>query len=143
MKKQIVKRIIPKEPKDAFSKAIRYLKNAKETLAKSPIEYDLYKDEKYVKEASGMAYLAALTAIDGYLLSIGRTPDKLPASITEYEDAMRKIPHNGKLMSALVCVYQNLHIFGYYRGGVATGMIKEGFQKARLIIDTLSTGVEK
>jgi len=130
----------PKNPESAFSNAKRYFTNAKETLAKSPIEYDRYKDEKYVKEASGMAYLAALQAIDGYLLSIGVSSDKLPTSITEYEKSLRKIPHNGKLMAAMATVYENLHILGYYRGGVGVGMIKEGFQKAKLIIDTLSKG---
>ncbi|MEW6102293.1 MAG: hypothetical protein AB1630_00505 [bacterium] len=29
-------------------------------------------------------------------------------------------------------------IFGYYQGGISVGMIKEGFQKAKFIIDTLT-----
>ena len=128
-------------PDEAFSEAKRYFENAKESLSLSPIEYDIYKDKKYVKEASAMGYLAALSAIDGWLLLQGTTSDKLPTSIEGYEKATRKIPHNGKLMSALVVVYQNLHIFGYYRGGVDVEMIKSGFSKAKLIIDTLSKGV--
>ena len=128
----------PKNPEEAFSNAKRYFANAKETLLSSEIEYDRYKDEKYVKEASAMGYLAALQAIDGYLLSTGITPDKLPTSITEYEKSLKKIPHNGKLMSAMATVYENLHIFGYYRGGVDVEMIKSGFSKAKLIINTLS-----
>ncbi|MEW6482375.1 MAG: DUF5618 family protein [bacterium] len=137
----MAKKIFPKDPKEAFSKAKRYFANAKESLSKSGIEYDRYKDEKYVKEASAMAYLSALAAIDGHLLSLGVSSDKLPTSIEEYTKAMRKIPHNGKLMAALGTVYENLHIFGYYRGGVSVEMIKDGFQKARFIIDTLSKGV--
>jgi len=128
----------PKTPESAFFNAKRYFENAKETLLKSKIEYDRYKDEKYVKEASGMAYLAALQAIDGYLLSMGVPSDKLPTSITEYEKSLQKIPHNGKLMAAMGTVYENLHILGYYRGGVDVNMIKSGFQKAKFIIDTLS-----
>ncbi|MEW6006634.1 MAG: DUF5618 family protein [bacterium] len=62
------------------------------------MEYDRYKDRKYVKEASAMAYLAALSAIDGYLLSIGTPQDKLPKSIDEYGTAMHKILHNGKFL---------------------------------------------
>ncbi|MEW6102295.1 MAG: DUF5618 family protein [bacterium] len=130
----------PKTPKEAFNEANRYFANAKETLLKTEIEYDRYKDRKYVKEASAMAYLAALSAIDGYLLSIDTPKDKLPTRIEEYEKALHKIPHNGKLISAMATVYENLHIFGYYRGGVGVNMIKEGFQKAKLIIDTLSKG---
>lgn len=134
------KMTFPKNPQEAFSEAKRYFANARETLRKSPIEYDIYKDRKYVKEASGMAYLSALTAIDGYLLSQGTTKDKLPTSIEGYEKAIQKIPHNGRLMSALVVVYENLHIFSYYRGGVGVGMVKEGFRSAKFIIDTLSKG---
>ena len=126
---------------EAFQEAKRYFENAKENLSQSPIEYNRYKDKKYIKEASAMGYLAALSAIDGWLLSAGTTKDKLPTSIEEYEKATRKIPHNGKLMSALGTVYENLHIFGYYRGGVDVEMIKSGFSKAKLIIDTLSKGV--
>jgi hypothetical protein len=52
--------------------------------------------------------------------------------------ALKGLPHDGKLMTALEIVYQNLHIFGYYRGGISVEMIKDGFQKAKIIIDTLS-----
>jgi len=130
--------VTPKSPQEAFAEAKALYKNARETLKKSPIEYDVYKEPKYVKEASAMAYLAALRAIDGYLLATGTSPDRLPTSIVEYEKALRKIPRNGKLMAAFEVVYQNLHILGYYRGGVGVGMIKEGFAKAKLIIDALS-----
>jgi hypothetical protein len=41
-------------------------------------------------------------------------------------------------MAAMTAVYQNLHIFGYYRGGVEVEMIKAGFKYAKFIIDTLS-----
>ncbi|MEW6482371.1 MAG: DUF5618 family protein [bacterium] len=136
------KRIVPEEPKVLFEEAKRYLANAKETLAKTRIEYDRYQDKKYVKEASAVAYLACLSAIDDYLLSIGTEKKKLPTSIEEYTKSLRKIPHNGKLISALDTVYENLHILGYYRGGVDVEMIKSGFQKAKFIIDTLSKGVK-
>ena len=127
---------------EAFQEAKRYFANAKENLSQSPIEYGAYKDKKYVKEASAMGYIAALTAIDGWLLSTGTSKDKLPTSIEGYEKDLRKIPHNGKLMTALNIVYENLHLLGYYRGGVGVEMIKEGFQKAKLIIDTLSKGCD-
>ncbi|MEW6103910.1 MAG: DUF5618 family protein [bacterium] len=128
---------IPKTPEEAFEEAYKLYKNAKEILARSQIEYGIYKDAKCVKEACGLGYLAPLKAIDGYLLSIG-APDKLPTSIIEIERALQKIPRNGKLMAAMTVVYQNLHILGYYRGGIGVEMIKEGFKSAKLIIDTLS-----
>jgi hypothetical protein len=139
MVKSVKKRlVIPKTPEEAFKEAEKLYNNAKEILSKSPIEYGLYKDTKCVKEACGLCYLAPLKAIDGYLLSIGTPPDKLPTSIIEIEKALQKIPRNGKLMAAMTAVYQNLHILGYYRGGVEVEMIKAGFKHAKFIIDTLS-----
>lgn len=134
---------IPKSPKEAFEEAEQFYKNAKETLAKSPIEFGAYQKPKFVKEASAMAYLAALRAIDGYLLSKGIHSKNLPSSIVEYEQAVDKIPHNGKLAVSLEVAYQNLHIFGYYRGGIDIEMIKSGFNRARFIIDTLSKANNK
>ena len=46
----------------AIKEAYRYLQNAKDTLAKIPIEDGIYMDSKYVREASGIAYLAPLLA---------------------------------------------------------------------------------
>jgi hypothetical protein len=129
---------IPRRSGEAFREASEFSNNTKEILSRSPIEYGLYKDTKLVKEACGLCYLAPLKAIDGYLLSIGTPQDKLPTSIIEVEKALQKIPRNGKLMAAMTAVYQNLHIFGYYRGGVEVEMIKAGFKYAKFIIDTLS-----
>jgi hypothetical protein len=115
------------------------LKNAKEILSKAEIEYGrIYKDPKITREAAGIAYLAALMAIDGYLLSMGVPPDKLPTSIQEYMNAVEKIPRNGKLMANLITAYQNLHIFAYYRGGVGVQMIKEGIKSVEEIIKTVT-----
>lgn len=138
MKGKTIKQILPMSMQEALDEAKRYFKNAKETLKKSPIEFGIYTEPKYVKEATGMGYLSALRAIDSYLLAKGTKPDKLPTSIEEYMKALRKIPHNGKLIAALTVVYQNLHIFAYYRSGVGVNMIKEGFMRAKEIIDTFS-----
>ncbi|MEO0115215.1 MAG: DUF5618 family protein [candidate division WOR-3 bacterium] len=134
IKKEIV---TPKTPKEAFEEAEIFYQNAKEVLKKSPIKFGAFEKPKYVKEASAMEYLAALRSIDGYLLSKGFLPQNLPTSIKEYEDALAKIPQNGKLLVALEIAYQDLHIFGYYRDGVGVEMIKEGFSKVKFIIDTL------
>jgi len=135
MKKKV---LTPKTPAEAFDEAELFFSNAKETLTKIQIKYDAYEKPKYVKEASAMGYLAALRAIDGYLLSKGIPPKNLPSSIIEYQQVIAKIPHNGRLIYALELAYQDLHIFGYYRGGIGVNMIKEGFNNARYIIDTLS-----
>jgi hypothetical protein len=131
-------RIIPKTKEEAISEAKRFLKNAKEILSKTEIEYGkIYKDPKATREAAEIAYLAALLAIDGYLISKGIPKDKLPTSIDGYTDAVRKIPRNGKLMANLITAYQNLHILAYYRGGVNVDMIKAGIKSVEEIINIL------
>ena len=131
-------RIVPKTKEEAISEAKRFLKNAKEILSKTEIEYGkIYKDPKATREAAGIAYLAALLAIGGYLISKGTPKDKLPTSKDGYMDAVRKIPRNGKLMANLITAYQNLHIFAYYRGGVNVDMIKAGLKSVEEIINIL------
>ena len=127
-----------------ISEAYRYLANAKETIAKSPIEYGIYTDSKYVREAAGIAYLAALKALDVYSISKGMKIAELPQSIEEYLTFVKKkIPLNGKLSAAITIVYQNLHIFAYYRGGTAILMVKEGFENVRKTIDMINKLMEK
>ena len=123
---------------EALEEAQAYLENARESLKKSPIEFGIYKEPKYVKEAAAMGYLAALRAIDSYLLTRGVSPQKLPASIDEYQKQLKKIPHNGKLMAALTVVYQNLHIFSYYRGGVDVELVKSGLARAEEIVKSFA-----
>ncbi len=130
-------RKIPLTKEEAISGAKKFLKNAKEILSKVKIECGRYTDTKYVKEASAMAYLAGLKAIDAYLLGRGTPPDKLPTSIQEYFEAISKIPKNGKLKAYLSTAYENLHIFAYYRGGVSVDMIKAGIKGVEEIIKIL------
>jgi len=127
-----------------LSESYRYLANAKETIVKSPIEYGIYTDSKYVREAAGIAYLAALKALDVFFISKGMKKAELPQSIEEYQTFIKKkIPLNGKLNSALTIVYQNLHIFAYYRGGIGMEMVKEGFDNARKVIEMISKLMDK
>ena len=105
-----------------IAEAYRYLANAKEKLGKSPIEYERYKDPKYVREAAGMAYLAALKALDVFLISICMVRKELPKSIDGYWTLIRnKITLNGKLTAAFSTVYENLHVDAYYRGHTGVG----------------------
>ncbi len=129
---------IPRTKEDAIAEAKKFLKNAKEILSKTTIKYGkIYEDSKIVREAAGIAYLAALKAIDGYLLGKGVPYDKLPTSIEGYFDAIEKIPKNGRLKANLRVVYENLHIFAYYRGGVNVDMVKAGLKSVEEIIKIL------
>jgi hypothetical protein len=123
-----------------FAEARRYLANGKETIQKAGISETgkIYRDEKYVRKGAGIAYLAALKAIDGYLLKRGVGQEQLPKSIEEYWAVKKKyIPHNGKFSDNLTVAYQNLHIAAYYQGNVSVGNMKEGLKAVREIIGLL------
>lgn len=123
---------------EAFAEAHRYLKNTKETISKSPIKYSQYQDTKYVREAARIGYLSALRALDGYLIKKGLDPDELPKSFEGYWAAKEKyIPLNGKLSAALGIVYENFHIFAYYRGASNVELVKAGFENCKKIIEML------
>jgi len=126
----------PKSPEEAISEAKRYFKNAKNILKEIPVEYERYIDSKKVSEACAIGYLAALLAIDAYLLKKGKETGDLPTKFSEYMKEIGKIPHNGKLKACLNTAYENLHILGYYRGGTNVDMIKGGFKAVKVIIDT-------
>jgi len=130
------KKMTPEEP---FKIAHRFYSNAKEFLKRAAVEYNRYQDPKPVHEATGMGYIAVLKALDGFLLSRGVPPDKLPTSVIEYNKALTKYSQrDGKLLAAFHTVYENLHIFGYYKGGKDVQMIKSGFEAARFIIEHLT-----
>ena len=128
----------------SISEAYRYLANAKDTLSKSPIEYGRYTDRKYVSEAAGIAYLAALRAIDTYLLKKGLSEGQLPKSIEGYWLAVKqRIPLNGKLSSAMRIIYEDLHLGAYYRGFTDVNVIKSGLQNVKKIIEMLNNLMQK
>lgn len=119
---------------------IRYLNNAKEILSKSPIENNLYIDEKYVKSACGVAYLAILKAIDEILLKKGLSKKELPKKVEEYQKALQKYVsiHNGTLLREFGALYDELHIAGYYRGILKhTDTVKSVFKAAKAFIDKM------
>jgi len=119
---------------------LRYIYNAKEILGRSPIEDDVYTDEKYVKSACGVAYLGVLKAIDEYLLKKGLARNELPKKVEEYEKALKKYGgvHNGKLLRQFSYLYDELHIAGYYRGLLhKANIVKEALKGAKDFIAKL------
>ncbi len=133
----MMKRDLPLTPQEAIERSEEYYNNAKEILKDVEIKFGIYTDGKKVREACAMGYLSALTAIDAYLLKRGKKPEELPTSFAEYREVVSKMPYNGKLTASLTAVYQNLHVLGYYRGGIEVEMIKSGFKHAKRIIDTI------
>ena len=119
---------------------IRYLNNARELLAKSPVEGRYYTDIKYVKSACGVAYLGVLEAIKEYLTAKGVSKKDLPKKVEEYEKALKRYAsvHNGKLTKEFDFLYDELHIAGYYRGLLhSTEAVKSALKIARDFIGKL------
>lgn len=126
--------------KKGINEASRYLSNAREILAKSPIEDSRYTDDKYVKSACGVAYLGVLKAIDEYLLKQGLTRKELPKKVEEYRKALQKYAavHNGKLLGSFDDLYDELHIAGYYRGILHyVNTVKGSFKAAEDFVNAL------
>lgn len=123
-----------------MKESLRYLQNAKELLARSPIEDDNYIDVKPVREALGTAYLAVLEAINEALLKKGLSKKELPKSVDEYRKVLRKYfaVYDGKLMRSFESLYDMLHIAGYYRGLLYnTTVVKDALKIAKEFIDKL------
>ncbi|MEW6556523.1 MAG: DUF5618 family protein [Elusimicrobiota bacterium] len=131
------KKLITQE--EYFKEAVRYYKNAKNLLKQTKVEYNRYQDLKHVRESASTCYLSVLFAINGYLIKRGIPADRIPTSITQYWELLNKnLVHNGKIKSAFQTVYEILHITGYYRGTGDVNAIKGGFEKAKLVIETLT-----
>jgi hypothetical protein len=79
--------------------------------------------------------LAALKAINAYLLSKGWTTDELPQSIDHYRIAIKQTIHSQKIMDYMNTAYENHHSTAYDRGGSGKGIIQEGCTAVRNIME--------
>src|SRR5438067_1906028 len=93
---------------------LRFFNNAKETLAKSGIEYGHYLDSKYVSEAGGMAYLAARKAILNFAKEKGMIVKPVPKTYEGMSHLIDKFPQRNKLHYKFKDVYDILHSGAYY-----------------------------
>jgi hypothetical protein len=116
-----------------YPEAIRYYRNAKDTLPYANIGNDgYYTDRKYVKIACGTAYNGVLIALDGYLMARGIKLEK-KRDIGYYRRALYRLDVH--LLNILNSVYDTLHLSGYYDGITNSVIVKEGFREAKEIID--------
>lgn len=118
-----------------YAEAIRYMENANETLKKAGKEGDFYKDSKYVKTASGIAYNAVLKAMDGYFIL---KEVKLPRNRKSIEFYRANVSRTDKkLLNYLNSAYNILHLDGYYDGILSVDVINTGFKLAYTIIEKI------
>jgi hypothetical protein len=121
------------EAATSYLEALRYMDNAKENLQKAGKDEGLYKDKKYVRTASGIAYNAILIALDEYLHRKEGNSYKKAKSIEEYKSRITN--KDKKLLTLLVSAYDTLHINGYYIGTTSVKTITSGFEDAYKIIE--------
>lgn len=118
-----------------YQEAMRYIENAREQLKLAGKDGKFYIDEKYVKSASGIAYLGVLKALD-FLFDI-KNIDKQRGrkSIEYYQRNLARI--DSKLLKNLNEAYHLLHLDGYYGGIVGIKTIDTGFDYAITVINAL------
>lgn len=121
------------EAANSYLEALRYMDNAKENLQKAGKDEGLYKDKKYVRTASGIAYNAILIVLDEYLKRKEGNSYKKAKSIEEYKSRLTN--KDKKLLTLLVSAYDTLHLAGYYIGTTSVKTITSGFEDAYKIIE--------
>lgn len=118
------------------AQALRFFNNAKETLKKSPVEYALFKDTKYVAEACGMCYLAVVRAIESHLLRKGVSHKNLPDDAGKIRKILKGHTNgNGKILSAYNTVYETIHVLAYYQDYSGELNIRTAFEQAKYLIN--------
>jgi hypothetical protein len=124
---------------EKFKKAREYYKNAKEKLKESPVQYGRYTNEKVVREAMGLCYLAVLEAVNGFLLKSGVERKQLPKSIDACGAYLKKYAHkDGELITRFHSAYNLLHVLMYYRGITDEPVVKGGFGAAKFVVEKLT-----
>jgi hypothetical protein len=121
--------------KNPYQEALRYIDNAENTLKLAGKEGKYYSDDKYVRTACGTAYSGTLIALDA-LFDYKQVPKRRGRKAIEYyQDNLSKI--DKKLLKVLNTTYRILHLEGYYEGETKIGVIKEGFECASSIIESI------
>ena len=134
----------PTTPQERLQLAKRYLQNARETLKKAGVDRrrGAYIDLKYISEASGTAYLAALEALKALFLWEGLiSPKDLNRRLKKvdmYDYYLERVMRIGKdkdlIKGLFKDVYDILHINGYYRELQNKKAIDAGFEQVEKII---------
>ena len=120
------------EQKNPIEEARRYVANAKEIIKKANYDPELkiYTDNKYVKTAGNILWCGCLVALDA-VLDIPR--GKSRPSIEKYKEAAGK--RDRKLLAAIVCGYDTMHLYMGYDGTRSKKICADGFDFANAIID--------
>lgn len=118
-----------------FTRAIREIDKANETLKKAGKEGRFYVDKKQVKTACGIAYNAVLLALDGYLLICGIEVKKGKKDIDFYKESVSKV--DVKLLNYVAESYNILYLAGCCDGSRDSKVILAGFELAFGVINKI------
>ena len=105
----------PTTPQERLQLAKRYLQNARETLKKAGVDRRVgeYVDLKYVSEASGTAYLAALEALKALFLWEGlvdeREIKRKLKRVEMYDSLLKRVMRIGKDRDVLIRLFDNVY----------------------------------
>lgn len=118
----------------AYTEALRYIDNARDTYKKAGKEGNLYQDKKYVRGAANYAYMGVLQALDAWLL-LKQVPQPERRSIEWYRKEVGKLDR--KMLSRLNAAYDILHLAGAYDGNPSVGLSKDGLKVAEEIVSKI------
>lgn len=128
----------PKDWERHFEKAVRYYHNAKEELRAIPLNDGFYTDEKALRKAAGMCWLAVVEAAKGFLIRKGVPANKL-RSADAYRHLLSQYKEiDGKFFQHYESAQQAVHIFIYYWGARQVSLAKTGFADAKFVIEKLT-----
>ncbi len=132
--------------KEKLTYAKRFLKNAKVELKKAGIDLKvgIYRDLKYVTNASGTAYLAGLEVLKAILVKFRVIDEKdivkKLRNVNAHIENLKKL-NIGKdgdvLLNLFNEAYIILHVSGYYRELRDKKAIDSGFEKVEKIIEVV------
>ena len=128
LEKKIMEKVEVKET--YYEEAMRYIHNAKEELRKAGKDGLYYKDPKYVKAASGIAY-AGVEKAAKWFLRLHNIKVSIK-NVNQIKEGLSGV--NNKALSLFNSAYATLHIAIYYQDERRIDIVKSAFQAAEEFI---------
>jgi hypothetical protein len=119
-------------------KALHYYQNAREEIRRIPIEDGFYTDEKALRKAAGICWLAVAEAASGFLTRRGIEAKKLRSADAYRHLLSQHKEIDGKFFKHYESALQLVHIAIYYQGFNVVDYVKAGFDHAKFVIEKLT-----
>lgn len=119
-------------------KAVLYYRNAREELRRIPVKDGFYVDEKHLRRAAGVCWLAVRDAAKGFLLKHGVSGKHLRSADAYRHLLLKYAKVDGKLIKSYESASELVHVAVYYEGLADVDAVKLGFERARFVIEKLT-----